>query len=353
MKQCRFIFTLFLLFISSLIFSQDEKLIVGVKDSPPFVIIDKFGINGVSVELWDIIAKDLGLEYEFKEYNLTDLLISIEDGTVDLSINPLTVTAGRLEKFDFTQPFYVTNIAIATKYENTSTLIGYAKKILSLNFIKAVLLLFMVIFIFGIIVWLIERKRNSKQFHKSAKGIGDGIWWSAVTMTSVGYGDKAPRTPLGRIISVLWMLTAVIIISSFTAGIASSLTVKKLESNIKTIDDLKRIKVGTIASSSSASFLKAYGLVFTEYDKISEGLDAVKNDDIKAFVFDEAILRYVIQDKGYNDEIIIIPSTYSKEYFSFASANQALIDKINPILVREIDKKSFSNVLNKYHLDDW
>ena len=353
MKHIRLSFTLFLLFVSCLTFSQEKKLVVGIKDAPPFVIVDENGISGVSIELWDIIAKDLGLEYEFKEYSLTDLLQRIEDGTVDLSINPLTVTAGRLERFDFTQPFYVTNIAMATKYENSNTIIGYAKKILSLNFMKAVLILFLIILIFGIVVWMIERKKNSQQFHRSLRGIGDGIWWSAVTMTSVGYGDKAPRTPLGRIVSILWMLVAVIIISSFTAGIASSLTVKQLESDINSIDDLKRAKVGTIASSSSAGFLKDYGIVFTEYDKITDGLDAVKNNDIKAFVFDEAILSYVVRDKGYNDEIVLIPSTYSKEYFSFASANQALINRINPILVKEIDKESFSKILNKYHLEDW
>lgn len=342
-----------MLFPSIFIFSRDDKLLIGVVEAPPFIIIDEYGINGVSVELWKIVAEDLGLDYELKEYDLIDLLDKIESSEVDLSIIPLTVTASRLERFNFSQPFYVTNLAIATKYESSSTILGYINRILSLNFIKVVLLLFFAVFAFGVIVWLIERKRNPKHFNKGASGIGDGIWWSAVTMTSVGYGDKVPKTPFGRVISVIWMLTAVIVISSFTAGIASSLTVKQLESNIKSIEDLKRVKVGTLSSSSSAEFLNSYGVVFKGYANIIDGLDAVKNNEIKAFVFDEAILRYEIREKGYHDEIIIIPSTYRKEYFSFASKNNDLIWKINPVLVREIEKNSFKSILDKYHLENW
>jgi CubicO group peptidase (beta-lactamase class C family) len=47
-------------------------------------------------------------------------------------------------------------------------------------------------------------------------GIGIGIWWATVTMTTVGYGDKAPMTPGGRIVGLIWMFVGVITISGFT-----------------------------------------------------------------------------------------------------------------------------------------
>ena len=73
----------------------------------------------------------------------------------------------------------------------------------------------------GVVMWLGERRRNQAQFGgTAAHGIGAGLWWSAVTMTTVGYGDKAPVTILGRLLGLVWMFAAIIIISSFTAAIA-------------------------------------------------------------------------------------------------------------------------------------
>ena len=31
--------------------------------------------------------------------------------------------------------------------------------------------------------------------------VADGLWWSAVTMTTVGYGDKVPRSRIGKFLS--------------------------------------------------------------------------------------------------------------------------------------------------------
>ena len=330
---------------------DSKKLIIGLKESPPFVMGQEDSYRGVCIDLWKEIADELDYEYSFKTYKLEGLLQAVENGEVDLSINPLTVTAERIQRFSFSQPFYVTNLGIATRYKDDSTILAFISNLFSLDFIKAVFLLMMIIFIFGLIVWLVERKYNKEQFSKGVKGLGDGIWWSAVTMTTVGYGDKAPVSPWGRIISVVWMFTAVIVISSFTAGIASSLTITQLETNIKGIDDLRKVRVGTISNSASASFLQDYGINYKPYDNISEGLQDIDDGQINAFVYDEAILRYLIHDNKLNERIIIIPSSYSKEYFSFASANEDLINKINPALIRKIESADWKDILEKYNLE--
>ena len=46
----------------------------------------------------------------------------------------------------------------------------------------------------GSLIWLAERRRNAEQFAEPLAGIGSGMWFALVTLTTVGYGDKA-RSP--------------------------------------------------------------------------------------------------------------------------------------------------------------
>lgn len=49
----------------------------------------------------------------------------------------------------------------------------------------------------------------------------DGLWWSFVTATTVGYGDISPVTPLGRLIAMILMLIGIGLIGSLTSTITS------------------------------------------------------------------------------------------------------------------------------------
>lgn len=52
---------------------------------------------------------------------------------------------------------------------------------------------------------------------------GDALWWGAVTITTVGYGDKYPVTALGRVTGVFVMLAGVGIIGALASILASIL----------------------------------------------------------------------------------------------------------------------------------
>lgn len=57
----------------------------------------------------------------------------------------------------------------------------------------------------------------------------DGIWWAAVTMGTVGYGDKYPITTGGRIVGLIIIFAGVGLMSLFTATIASIFVEKKIK----------------------------------------------------------------------------------------------------------------------------
>ncbi|WP_079160451.1 potassium channel family protein [Streptomyces pactum] len=51
--------------------------------------------------------------------------------------------------------------------------------------------------------------------------LGDAMWWSFTTMTTVGYGDLAPTTAMGRVLAVGLMLSGIALLGVVTANIAA------------------------------------------------------------------------------------------------------------------------------------
>ena len=77
----------------------------------------------------------------------------------------------------------------------------------------------------GHAIWIAERKSNADEFpDQYIDGIDDGIWWAAVTVTTVGYGDKAPSTPFGRVIGIVWMFSGLFVFSVFMASVSAALS---------------------------------------------------------------------------------------------------------------------------------
>ena len=50
---------------------------------------------------------------------------------------------------------------------------------------------------------------------------GNALWWSATTVTTVGYGDHFPVTTTGRFVAVALMLVGIACIGAITAGVAA------------------------------------------------------------------------------------------------------------------------------------
>jgi voltage-gated potassium channel len=86
-------------------------------------------------------------------------------------------------------------------------------------FLITVLCAFLVIFCASIVVLEAESRAPGANITTG----GDALWWAIVTITTVGYGDKYPITPVGRSAGVFVMVTGIGIIGSLASIMASFL----------------------------------------------------------------------------------------------------------------------------------
>lgn len=62
---------------------------------------------------------------------------------------------------------------------------------------------------------------DAEQGAGAIRNFGDALWWAVVTMTTVGYGDFAPVTVVGRIVAAGLMIAGIALLGSVTATLAS------------------------------------------------------------------------------------------------------------------------------------
>lgn len=259
------------------------------------------------------------------------------------------MTAERERELDFSHPFYTSGLGIATRAEPGGGWLRLLGRFLSLEFLSVALSLGVLLLTFGTLVWLFERRANPDEFGGSPdKGIGSGFWWAAVTMTTVGYGDKSPRTLGGRLVALVWMFAAIIVISGFTAAITSSLTVSQLGSAIQSVDDLKRVRTGTVSDSASADWLDAQNLRKRTFDSLDEAIAAVDRGDIEAVVYDAPLLQYRLQ-RGDYDRVKLLPQTAERQDYALVlPAGSARREALNRALLETIADRGWSDTVERY-----
>ncbi len=329
--------------------SENQKLLIGITPTPPFVTEENGEFSGLSISSWQLVNEKLGAEYEYKVYpSLTALMQGIEKEEIDFSINPITVTDNRMKRMDFSQPYFISYTGIAQR--SGSKVWGYISNLLSWNFISAILVLLGVIFIFGFLVWLFERKKNHEEFGSGTRGIFQGFWWSAVTMTTVGYGDKSPRTLGGRIIGFIWMFMAIIMISSLTAGIASSLTVQNINDEITSVEDLGRFEVITVENSSSQELLDQYNVQSNKVANTSAGIEQLLNKETTFFVYDQPLLKHEIARREAGDDLEVMQRSLKRDYYSYSfPKGSPLVEIIDPLLVSTLKSMEWNQLIKEYN----
>lgn len=326
-----------------------RTLVVGVKVAPPFVIERADGYSGLAIDVWQDIAKQRGWTFRYQPYDLQGLLDAVEHGEVDVGVGAITTTAQRASVMDFSHPITSSGIGVAVPAAQSAGWLAVARSLFSPALLKVVAGLLLLLLVVGTATWLLERRKNAQQFGgKPSSGIFSGIWWAAVTMTTVGYGDKAPITIGGRVLGLLWMFSALIVASTFTASITSALTVGQLTSRIKSVDDLAGTRILSLPGTTSAQWLDEEQFDYTDAANLDEALAGLAAGRTDAVVFDAPLLQWTIK-QGYRNRLEVLPLTLERQDYAFALPTGSPLRKpLNESLLAQIGAPGWRGRVSLY-----
>lgn len=272
--------------------------------------------SGISIALWRRIAADLHLKYRFKQVSLDELINGTAAHRLDGAIAAITVTAGREDSVDFSQPYFTTGLGIAVRRLSVFDWLRLAEGLFSLRLLEMLVLLVAAVIVVGLIIWLIER-RHTEHFSGGVKeGFGSSLMWSARTLTQT-MPDKGPTTLPGRIIAITWLIVAVTSVAVFTAGLTTYFTTHQLEGYVRGVQDLYAVRVGTVADTAAVEYLKARRIQFRAFPNAEAGLKAVKDGSVDAFVFDKPLMLWFVQAR-YAGSLEVLDANFDQQNYAIA-----------------------------------
>jgi polar amino acid transport system substrate-binding protein len=294
---------------------------VGVAGAPPFVVppdVEGGEPGGLSIEVWRDVAARNHWTYELRLAESTEqLLRRVASGEVDVGVGPTSITAERAQRVDFSQPYQDASLAILAPAERRYT--ERIRPFLSRTFALGAGSLALALLAVGVSLWLAERRRNAGQFPASPReGIANGVWLALVTMTTVGYGDRAPVTPLGRVVAGAWMLSALVITSSLTASLTTALTLSQLDpASVLTSGDLRARRVGAVAGTTSPLFVRRHGGTAIEFRSLDAAVRSLSRREVAAVVFDRPALRHLLNRRP-DLQLTISEASYEPQGYGFS-----------------------------------
>nr|XP_033338694.1 glutamate receptor ionotropic, kainate 2-like isoform X2 [Megalopta genalis]XP_033338703.1 glutamate receptor ionotropic, kainate 2-like isoform X2 [Megalopta genalis] len=331
---------------------EEKKFVVSTKVGPPYVmkvtdsatrgiLIDQTRYEGFCIDLIEEIAKLLNFKYEFelvpdgnygayvketKQWN--GLIRRLLDRDADLAICDLTITYERESAVDFTMPFM--NLGISILYgkpeEKEPDLFSF------LSPLSTDVWIYMATAFLAVSVMLFAQARIAPgewdnphpcnpdpEELENSFSLSNSMWLICGSVMQQG-SDILPKAPSIRMVAGMWWFFTLIMVSSYTANLAAFLTVDKMETPIKGVEDLAKqtkIKYGAVEGGSTSTFFRdsnystyqrmfatmneARPSVFTKTN--DEGVERVLKKRDYAFLMESTTIEYRMERNCELDKV--------------------------------------------------
>src|SRR5271157_1240534 len=329
-----------------------RPLIVAIQYDQTYTTKDKEGNwTGPMVDFWKLIAKELGQPYTFKEMSLSNIMIALEEGTIDVAAITTFINAEREERFDFSTPLGEGRHAVVTPYQpkHEHPWMAAISVFFSWGTLTVILILLVTLLLLGISIWLIERKRNPEDFGRTRRrGIGAGIYWAGSTLASGLCFGIYLRTLPGRILGLLWMIVCGLALSAVIASLTHSLTDQLQQMQVIEDDEFRYMHLGVKSGSVQMDMLREAGGYYTLFDTDEEAMNAVLNGQVDGYLCFETRANFFANHE-YSGRISVYTTKLKAHLYALAMPRQSPLRRpINVAVLRLMNDSVWESLLDRY-----
>jgi polar amino acid transport system substrate-binding protein len=314
---------------------------VGCIPAPPFVIIEENNhITGIAVHIWEKIAQKLNLSYALTpvSIDINQEVDALAKHKMDVLIGPIAPSYVRTKLADFTQPYFISSVAIVIKKGSNFWLLIYdsMKKIVGPVFLGFLLFLAVYINLF----WFFEYKQKTHLPKTYWAGVAHMFWVSVLRLRV-----EMPMSAGGRILHFIWIAFGAVLLSTIFSTMTSSMTLAKNAGHpINSIDDLSKLRLVAIQGTYPVSVAEANELIIDIVSTRKEGMDKLLNNEADGLLDYQYVASYYIKQAHLLEKLTISSFPLKNDLYSFALPyNSTLRETLN----LEISKLYDSDMLRK------
>lgn len=243
---------------------RTDPLTVAIRDSRPFTYSEDGVQKGFAVDLWNRIAgpEQIGLDSGIVAYrNLESQEVALKSGEVDVVISPLTITAKRLDSYDFSQQYLASGLTLAVPSSKAINFEEAKNVVVQTLFQKGVWNALVLFLVFNLVVaYLIRlalRAANPDAPPQGRFSAAAGYTLEAIVRTTglKGVGDGF-NSVAGKLLEIFMAIVGTAL-SATILGILTSAFVGAIgEASSVPRDRLTEMRLAVLKCSTTQDFLK-------------------------------------------------------------------------------------------------
>ena len=329
--------------------TPDRPLRVATAPIAPFVLPKSDPPAGFSIDLWNELARRMGVEFTLSVLRSpSELLEALQRGDADVAIAAITMTSEREKVVDFSHPYFDSGLQIMVRAQSEGAFLTTLRSIPWLAIGHLFVAAILIVLLLANVLWLIERRRSKEVPKSYLRSIGEGLWGTMLIIATGEHGDRDAPGVARRVAVVSMWLIGVMLIAQLTATVTSSQTVERLQSSIRGPDDLPGKAIASVPGTTAGDYLVQRGLSFVSVNYGPDAIRMLTDDQVQAVVFDAPTLRYWAARQG-NGLVQVVGPIFRPEKYAIAVVEGSSLRKpINEALLELYEDGTYETLYEKW-----